>query len=119
VKLRKETLVQQLKDIESIKEAYRDSIVNAYKVENPNMKPESEKRIIDKIASWEKELNTPQRIRNIRAHFNTILPHKASATKEYKKQIFLPSKGITDKKAPKDPEKFSAESNRRQRIKRH
>ncbi len=102
VKIREVALVQQLRDIESIKEAYRDNIVTAYKVKNPYLKPESEKRITDKISSWEKELNSTQRIRNIREHFNTIFPQKASTTKEYQKQSFLPSKNISDKKASSD-----------------
>lgn len=119
VKIREAALVQQLRDIESIKEAYRDNILTTYKDKNPYLKPESEMRIAEKISSWEKELNSTQRIRNIREHFNTIFPQKASTTKEYKKQSFLPSKNITDKKASTDGGIFSAKSNRKKIKKRH
>jgi len=56
--------------------------------------------IADKITSWEQELNAPQRIRNIKAHFNVIFPQRTSATKEDKRRNLLHSKEIADTKAP-------------------
>lgn len=117
VKLREEALIQQLKNIESLKETYRDNIVNAYKVENPNLKPESEKRINDTITSWEKELKAPQRTRNIKEHFNAIYPQRASAMKENIPPTLLYSKGISDKKAQLKPGQPSNEKNKKQKKK--